>query len=223
MPQPQPDENDLPVTLPIFPLDGALLLPAGDLPLNIFEPRYIAMTKAALAGDRLIGMIQPCPCPEKMRDGARPFYQVGCAGRISSFEETPDGRFLINLHGIARFHLMDHHLTPEGYRTATVDFSAFKKDFSELPDLPDELRRHCLIEKLRDYLTREGLHVDWNLADHIPDSRFYTLLAMVCPFTSAEKQALLEAPCFIQRCSMLKTLLDIACAQDAQNAQDHPC
>ena len=212
------------VSLPIFPLSGVLLLPGGDLPLNIFEPRYVAMIKAALAGDRLIGMIQPCTCPEKFPEANRPFYAVGCAGRISSFEETSDGRFLINLHGIARFELLSHKLQESGYREAEVDFNNYVEDFREPEELPECLTRPSMIGKLRDYLGREGLSVDWDLAQNIPDYRFYTLLAMICPFTPPEKQALLEAPTFEQRCHMMKCLMDIACAEEeGRNSMEHPC
>lgn len=213
-----------PVNLPIFPLSGVLLLPGGDLPLNIFEPRYVAMIKAALAGDRLIGMIQPCPCSHKFADTVRPFYPVGCAGRISSFEETPDGRFLINLHGVARFELVSHKLTEQGYRMAEADFKAFTDDFREPEALPEHLTRPGMIDKLRDYLGREGLSIDWDLAEHIPDYRFYTLLAMICPFTPPEKQALLEAHTFEERCKMMKCLMDIACAEEeGRNSMERPC
>jgi uncharacterized protein len=216
--------EQMPVTLPIFPLEGAVLLPGGDLPLNIFEPRYVAMIKAALAGDRLVGMIQPCPCPEKMNAGARPFYLVGCAGRISSFEETKDGRFLINLHGIARFELLSHRLCEEGYRAAEVDFKQYTIDFKDPEELPECLTRPSLIDKLKNYLSREGLSIDWDLAQHIPDHRFYTLLTMICPFTAGEKQALLEAPTFEDRCQMMKCLMDIACAEEeGRNSMEHPC
>lgn len=212
------------LNLPIFPLGGVLLLPGGDLPLNIFEPRYVAMTKAALAGDRLIGMIQPCSCPDKVSQGARPFYNVGCAGRISSFEETSDGRFLINLHGVARFEILSHRLCEQGYREAEVSFQHYANDFQDPEPLPEEMTRPGMVEKMRDYLGKEGLSIDWDLADQIPDHRFYTLLAMICPFTSVEKQALLEAETFKDRCKMMKCLMAIACAEkEDRNPMDHPC
>jgi len=196
-----------------------VLLPGGDLPLNIFEPRYVAMTKAALAGDRLIGMIQPCNT-----DQTKPFYNVGCAGRISSFEETQDGRFLINLHGLIRFNLLSHRMMDQGYHMAEIDFSSYVDDFKECDKLPDELKRPQLIEKIQVYLGREGLSIDWDAASHIPDQRFYTLLAMICPFTPIEKQALLEATNFKERCKMLKCLMDIACAEEENNpCMERPC
>lgn len=219
-----PSFQQQPDCLPIFPLSGVLLLPGGDLPLNIFEPRYVAMVKAALAGDRMIGMIQPCACPHKFPEANRPFYAVGCAGRISSFEETPDGRFLVNLHGVARFELVSHELKESGYRQAKVDFSKFADDFREPAPLPDCLTRPEMVRNLRDYLDREGLSIDWDLAEHIPDYRFYTLLAMICPFTPPEKQALLEAGCFEQRCRMMKCLMDIACAEEeGRPSMERPC
>jgi len=215
----------MPVTIPIFPLEGVLLLPGGDLPLNIFEPRYIAMTKNAMGSDRLIGMIQPCETPDKITDEAcKPFYKVGCVGRISSFEETADGRFLINLRGLIRFNLLSHQMTDDGYRLAEVDFPSYARDLKECDQLPDELKRPKLIEKIQVYLGREGLSIDWDAASYIPDQRFYTLLAMICPFTSAEKQALLEAADFKERCKMLKCLMDIACADDEHKSYtERPC
>jgi Lon protease-like protein len=204
----------LPSTLSIFPLEGALLLPHGELPLNIFEPRYLAMVRTAIAGDRLIGMVQPCPCPDKIVAGARPFYEVGCAGRISSFEETADGRFLITLRGLARFRISAHELHAEGYRLATVDFADFAGDLAPPQPLPECLVRSTLIEKIEEYMENEGLSLDWDLAAKVPDQRFYTLLEMVCPFTPAEKQALLEAPNFEERCRLMKCLLDMACAEE---------
>lgn len=171
----------LPAELPIFPLEGVLLLPGGDLPLNIFEPRYLEMTKAALAGDRMIGMIQPCPCPHKMEEGARPFYTVGCVGRISEMEETSDGRLLINLHGVSRFHLVSHRLHDKGYRIGMVDFAAYEKDLSRPAPLPRMFDAQLLIDHLKEYLRKEELYLDWDLADQVPDHRFYTLLAMVLP------------------------------------------
>ena len=209
--------------LPIFPLEGVLLLPGGDLPLNIFEPRYLEMTQAALASDRLIGMIQPCPCPDKMEQGARPFYMVGCVGRISEVEETEDGRLLINLHGVSRFHLRTHQLHEGGYRIGEVDYQEYRKDVEESDRLPECMTRNCLIDHLKEYLSKEGLYLDWDLAKQVPDHRFYTLLAMVCPFSPAEKQALLEAPTVEQRCQMLKSLLELACAEQREQPKELPC
>lgn len=222
-----PIPDNAAAALPIFPLPDVILLPGGDLPLNIFEPRYIAMVRDALAGNRMIGMIQPCP--RVTGEGgtvccaAKPFYNVGCAGRISSFEELKDGRFLITLHGVSRFELETHTLTSAGYYQAKVDFKKYADDLREPNALPECMTRHCLIEKFQEYLERQELHVDWDLADAIPDHRFYTLLAMICPFTAAEKQALLEANTFEERCRMMKCMMEIACAEDNIPTQEFPC
>lgn len=213
----------MPSAIPLFPLEGVILLPGGDLPLNIFEPRYLAMVRAAMQSDQLIGMIQPCPCADKMEAAVRPFYQVGSAGKIVAIEETHDGRFLISLVGISRFNLVSHHLTDQGYRIGQVDFSAYAGDFHEPEALPACMTRACLVEKFEKYLAHHDMQVDWELASHIPDHRFYTFLAMICPFSAAEKQALLEAPDFEARCRMMKCMMDIACAEETLPPHERPC
>lgn len=216
-----------PVSIPIFPLPDVILLPDGDLPLNIFEPRYIAMVRHALAGDRLIGMIQPFPRTTieiEQEQQVSPFYRIGCAGRISSFDELKDGRFLINLQGVSRFELLSHDMTADGYYQAQVDFKQFIGDLHDPDPLPECMTRQCLMDKFQEYLQRQGLHVDWDMADAIPDHRFYTLLAMICPFTSAEKQALLEAKNFEERCRMMKCMMEIACAEEHHPpSPEFPC
>lgn len=213
------------LTLPIFPLPEVILLPGGDLPLNIFEPRYLAMVRDAMAGDRLIGMIQPYErATIDIAERQAPFYKIGCTGRISSFEELKDGRFLINLHGVSRFELLSHDMTEDGYYQAQVDITNYTDDLRDPEALPECMTRQCLMEKFQEYLEKQELHVDWDMADAIPDHRFYTLLAMICPFTSAEKQALLEAQSFEDRCRMMKCLMEIACAEDVHGAaSDLPC
>lgn len=215
--------DQMPQSVPLFPLEGALLLPGGDLPLNIFEPRYLAMVRAAMQADQMIGMIQPCPCPEKMAPETRPFYRTGCVGKIASIEETADGRFLIHLHGVSRFELLGHALTDQGYRTGVIDVKKYAQDFHEPAPLPECMTRSCLIEKFQQYLSRHDMQVDWDLASHIPDHRFYTLLAMICPFSPAEKQALLEAADFEERCRVLKCLMDIGCADETLSPPDQLC
>jgi len=215
--------DQMPELLKLFPLEGAVLLPGGDLPLNIFEPRYLAMVRAAMKSDQMIGMIQPCPCQDKMPSAVRPFYSVGCAGKISSIEETPDGRFVINLIGIARFEILSHALNENGYREAQVDFRKYAHDFKEPKPLPECMTRSCLIEKFQQYLARHDMMVDWDQAAQIPDHRFYTLLAMICPFSAAEKQALLEAEDFEARCRLMKCMMDIACAEETLPPAEHLC
>ena len=145
--------DDLPHLIPIFPLSGALLLPNGELPLNIFEPRYIAMTKAALSGDRLIGMIQPCGCSDEL-------YQTGCAGRISSFQETDDKRFLITLTGVCRFTFKDKTKTPDGFYQARVDWVGYEEDF-DTGDIANLVERDVFIPKLMNYLGHHDITLDW--------------------------------------------------------------
>ena len=150
---------DMPATLPVFPLTGVLLLPRGKLPLNVFEPRYLAMVEDVLGTpDKLIGMIQPT---EKERKGAvQPLYPVGCAGRITSWSETDDGRFLIQLSGIARFGLGEEISTMRGYRRFRPDFQRFAGDF----DVPDSggFDRKRLLAGLKAFFAAEGLQGDWD-------------------------------------------------------------
>lgn len=202
---PQPGtEPLLPTRIPLFPLREALLLPGGDLPLNIFEPRYVAMTQWAMSTDRLIGMIQPKSKPHDL-------YTIGCAGRITQFQETDDGRYLITLRGVNRFTLVGTpHMTAENYLLANVDWSAFSTDHEPPLEPPKHLCRKGLRELLEKFLARENLSVDWDQAACIPEAKFYTLLAMVAPFTASEKQALLEASDLSARCNLLVQMLEIA-------------
>ena len=175
--------NAAPETLPLFPLTGALLLPGGQLPLNIFEPRYLAMVDAALAGDRLIGMIQPM---EEL-DSARPrLYGAGCAGRITSFAETGDGRYLINLTGTRRFRLAEELAGDAPYRLARPDWKAFEVDVQEDPTAND-VDREDLLEALQDYLAVENLQVEREKAAEAPVDALIVSLAMGCPFQPNEK------------------------------------
>jgi len=180
---------DMPAALPVFPLSGVLLLPRGKLPLNIFEPRYLAMIEDALARpDKLIGMIQPT---EKERKGkVQPLFPVGCAGRITSWSETEDGRYLIQLTGIARFDIGAEIPTTRGYRMFDPDFGRFASDFEEPP--PGGFDRVRLVGALKAFFAAEGLEGDWNSIEQAPDERIVNTLAMLCPFSPDEKQSLLE-------------------------------
>ncbi|WP_142850501.1 LON peptidase substrate-binding domain-containing protein [Telmatospirillum sp. J64-1] len=205
-----PQFQDLPGELPIFPLEGALLLPRGRLPLNIFEPRYLAMTLDALRHpQRLIGMIQPT-APERS-DQVQPVYSVGCAGRISAFEETADGRLLIVLTGVARFRLAEELPQAEGgYRRVRPDFSEYADDLETLA--ATGFSRDQLVKMLKPYLHRVGMKVDWQVIDSASDLALVTTLAMICPFEPKEKQALLEAPTLAERASAMVTLMEMALA-----------
>jgi Lon protease-like protein len=187
---------DMPAALPVFPLAGVLLLPRGRLPLNIFEPRYLAMVEDALARpDKLVGMIQPT---EKERKGkVQPLYPVGCAGRITSWSETEDGRYLIQLTGIARFDLGAEIPSTRGYRMFAPDFGRFAGDFGEPP--PGGFDRARLIAALKAFFSAEGLQGDWDSIEHAPDERIVNTLAMLCPFSPEEKQGLLECATLAER------------------------
>lgn len=208
--------EELPATLPVFPLSGVLLLPRGKLPLNIFEPRYLAMTQDALGAGRLIGMIQPRRADDPAE--APELYEVGCAGRISQFAETDDGRFLITLTGVCRFAILGEIASMRGYRRAQVDWGRFRDDLAPPPAV--ELDRDALIERLKRYFAVQGIKADWNSIRATPDERLVTTLAMICPFEPGEKQGLLECPTLADRSEMLAALLDMAAAGREQG-DDH--
>ncbi|HYC03338.1 MAG TPA: LON peptidase substrate-binding domain-containing protein [Azospirillaceae bacterium] len=201
-----PTFDQLPPSIPVFPLTGVLLLPRGRLPLNIFEPRYLAMVQDALAADRMIGMVQPT---EQERPGHPPrLYGVGCAGRITSFAETEDGRFVLTLTGVARFRTGDEIPTMRGYRRVAPDWSAFRADLEDAG--PAELDRDRLGRALKSYFRQQGIQVEWEAIEKTPDERLVTSLAMICPFEPPEKQALLETPDLAERSKMLLALIEMA-------------
>ncbi|NBB83515.1 MAG: peptidase S16 [Alphaproteobacteria bacterium] len=211
-----PTFEELGPTLPVFPLSGVLLLPRGQLPLNIFEPRYLAMVDDALAGDRLIGMIQPSDGADG-RAKMPPLYGTGCAGRITALEETDDGRYLITLTGVARFRVDDELATTRGYRRCAVDFGPFRDDL-EAPEAEGEgaismLDRDRLGRALDPYFRQQGIKANWDAIAETPDERLITSLAMICPFGPSEKQALLEAPGLADRAEMMISLLEMAVLQ----------
>jgi Lon protease-like protein len=217
-----PPFERLPSTLPIFPLNGVLLLPRGKLPLNVFEPRYLAMFDDAMRGDRLVGMVQPCAenCSHKAQSGTGPaIFPVGCAGRITSFNESEDGRYLVTLTGLARFHVKDELPPLKGYRRVRVDWASFKADYEEGASAP--IDRSRLLELLQAYFRQQGLSANWDAIESAPDEKLVTSLAMICPFASNEKQALLEATCLRDRAKVMMALLEIAVA--AQMDGDDPC
>ena len=202
--------SDLPQVIPVFPLDGALLLPRGTLPLNIFEPRYLNMVDDAMAGDRIIGMVQTRPGGER----TRPFLQqVGCAGRITSFAETSDGRYLLTLTGVARFKLGDELPLETPYRQVKADFARFEADLQP-PDEDWSFDRERLLAALRAYLHQRSMDVDWGTAEEAPGEALVNSLAMALPFEPAEKQALLQADTLDSRVQALTALLEINAAAD---------
>ncbi|MGE3335547.1 MAG: LON peptidase substrate-binding domain-containing protein [Rhodospirillaceae bacterium] len=200
--------EDLPEELPIFPLSGALLLPWGRLPLNIFEPRYLNMTLDALGAGRIIGMVQP-DYDKGDKDAAEPaVYSVGCAGRIASFEETEDGRLLILLKGLCRFSVVREIEGRKGYRRVRASYDEFKADL----DVPAnfEVARELLFARLKPYLEANAMKISLDVLKGLSDSTLVTSLCMVCPFDPREKQALLEAKTLKARYDTLLALLQIA-------------
>jgi Lon protease-like protein len=196
----------LPAILPIFPLTGVLLLPRGKLPLNIFEPRYLAMTRYALAGERLIGMVQPCDLAAPAGDP--PVYPIGCAGRITSFSETEDGRFLITLTGVSRFRIRNELALAEGYRRIVPEWDEFARDLENEGE--PGFDRERLMRGLRAYFQHHQISADWEAVSSVSGDRLVTSIAMICPFEPSEKQALLEAPDLGERARMLTAIVEMA-------------
>ena len=196
----------LPAILPIFPLTGVLLLPRGRLPLNIFEPRYLAMTRDALAGERLIGMVQPS---NPAGSGSNPpVYPTGCAGRITSFAETEDGRFLITLTGTSRFRIREELPLLEGYRRVVPEWREFARDLENEDEAGFD--RDRLLRSLRAYFQQHQISADWDAVTAVPGERLVTSIAMICPFEPSEKQALLEAPDLDERARLLTAIVEMA-------------
>jgi hypothetical protein len=195
--------SDLPQVIPVFPLDGVLLLPDGTLPLNVFEPRYLNMIDDAMAGDRTIGIIQSRSGGDRQ---VPRLMEVGCVGRITSFTETPDGRYLITLTGVCRFTLRAELDLPTPYRQVRADYAAWLDDL-QAADEPDATARDALFEALKSYLDHRGLAMDWDAVRAAPVNALVSSLCMALPFDATEKQALLEAPSSPDRHAALITLL----------------
>jgi Lon protease-like protein len=204
---------DLPQVIPMFPLDGVLLLPRGQLPLNIFEPRYLNMIDDAIGGDRIIGMVQTAGGQR-----ARPHLSpVGCAGRITSYAETSDGRYLITLTGVARFRTGAELTVQTPYRQARVDFADFEDDLQS-PAEDARFDRKRFLKALKAYLARHALDVDWSTAEAAPEEALINSLSMALPFEPPEKQALLEAGDLCERRETLTALLEIDAAEPGEDS-----
>ena len=206
---------DLPSEIAVFPLTGALLLPRGRLPLNIFEPRYLAMTMDALGQGRLFGMVQPDARGKAGSQGPG-LYRIGCLGRLSSFSETDDGRLLITLIGVTRFRILEElPMAHGGYRRVRADYTDFVTDLLEAD--PPPLDRPALLGALRPYFQARGIEANWDAVEQTPDALLVTMLSMVCPFDPPEKQALLEAGEGSERADMLVALLHMGAAANMPN------
>jgi Lon protease-like protein len=203
--------GDLPEVIPVFPLPGALLLPRGQMPLNIFEMRYLAMVDDAFRdGHRLIGMIQPDIAHSASEDKPKLFH-VGCAGRITQFAESGDGRYILELTGVSRFKIVEELTVLTPYRQCKVDFFAFTDDLTARKG-EDEVDRKRLLEVLNDFLKVNNLKVDWGGIENAPNEALVNALAMMSPYGPPEKQAMLEAPDLKTRAEILiaVTEMDLA-------------
>ena len=209
--------EDVPAVIPVFPLPAALLLPRSELPLNIFEPRYVAMIDMALSGDRIVGMIQP-------DEGKGPgslgpsLCNVGCAGRITSFAETGDGRYMVTLTGVARFVVVEELVTNTLFRQCRVSAAPFIADFASNAD-ESQVDRNSVLKTFRDYLDAHNLEADWDSVGRASNETLINALAMMAPFGTAEKQALLEAPDLRARAETLVALTEMSLARDRSGSR----
>jgi uncharacterized protein len=202
---------DLPETIAVFPLPGALLLPRARLPLHIFEPRYLAMIEDCLkTRTRLIGMIQPRETPASgSRPAERRLQAIGCAGRLTGFSETEDGRYMITLSGVSRFRVKEEVQGFTPYRRCTVDWTPFGRDLGTSEDDPG-LNRDLFVDMLGRYFTKLKLSTDWGSLNEAEAELLINSLSMLCPFSPEDKQALLEAPSLTTRRETLVTLIEFA-------------
>ncbi len=210
---------DMPEVISVFPLPGALLLPRGQMPLNIFEPRYLAMVDDALRdGHRLIGMIQPDPKHAGPAD--KPvLFRVGCVGRITQLAESGDGRYLIELTGVARFRVEEELKVATAYRQCRVTFAPFADDFTARKG-EHLVDRAALLQALRDFLAANDLNADWDGIENAPNEALVNALAMMSPYGTAEKQAMLEAKDLKTRAEVLVALTEIELAK--KNTEGEP-
>jgi uncharacterized protein len=202
---------DLPDTLPVFPLPGALMLPRTRLPLHIFEPRYLAMIEDCMkTKHRLIGMIQPRETPQsEKRSGEKRLQAIGCAGRLTGFSETEDGRYMVTLSGSSRFRIKEEVQGFTPYRRCIVDWAPFARDLGPTEDDPG-FRREDFMGLLGRYFTKLNLSTDWNSLKEAETELLINSLSMLCPFSPEDKQALLEAPTLMTRRETIVTLIEFA-------------
>lgn len=197
---------DLPDTIPVFPLSGALLLPRARMPLHIFEPRYLAMIEDCLkTKHRLIGMIQPRETP----GGEKRLQAIGCAGRLTGFSETEDGRYMITLSGASRFRVLEEVDGFAPYRRCRVDWAPFSRDLGPA-EVDPGFGREAFLSALGRYFTKLNLSTDWSGLKEAEPELLVNSLSMLCPFSPEDKQALLEAPSLVTRRETLVTLIEFA-------------
>ncbi len=210
-----PKFSDLPSEIPIFPLAGAVVMPGVQLPLNIFEPRYLTMVSDALAGARLIGMIQPTS--ETLMDDAPEIHRVGCVGRITSYSETNDGRVILVLTGVCRFQVSRELAEHNGYRCVSVDWERFAADYhSDEGPIAD---RQGFMDSLKTYCTLQGVEIPWDDIGKMSDNDLTNLLCAHLPLSPEDKQALIETLHTPERASLMRGLLDMASASSMRVAE----
>ena len=193
------DSNNIPSSIPIFPLDNVLLLPFGKLPLNIFEERYIKMTLDSLQNHRMIGVIQP-------KNNNNELFQMGCIGKITSYIETPDYRLVLNLEGVCRFVLNERNLTPNGYYQAKINCQDY---LSDLNNMEPNVDRSALIQKYTNFFKMKKLDIDKDVLSETSNLQLLSTLAMLAPFNKIDKQAILESPNISTRISTINSILDL--------------
>lgn len=204
--------SELPESVPLFPLSGALLLPAGNMPLNIFEPRYLSMIDDAMAGDRIIGMIQPQFDAEHEAVDGDALCSIGCLGRITAYQEAGDGRLMVNLAGVSRFRLLDELEEVNGYRVGRV--AGFSDDFVDNEEAAKNVDREGLLTTFKQFLEANEMEADWDGVREASTEALVNTLSMMSPYGPAEKQALLEAPDLKTRSETLVAITEIMLARE---------
>ena len=207
--------RSMPEHFPVFPLSGTVLLPRGNLPLNIFEPRYLAMIRDAMQTDQIIGMVQPRD--DDPNDLTPELYRTGCVGHISNFQETDDGRYLVTLSGLCRFDIVEELDVTTPYRQVVADFRRWHEDLQ--PETPPDSLRGTLVAALRGYFDHHEIEADWKAIENAPFTGLITSLAMICPFQASEKQALLETDTLERQAKLLTALMQMALMEDGDDAR----
>ena len=200
-------DQDIPTTFPVFPLSGAVLFPQTRLPLNIFEPRYLSMIDAVLAGSRYVGMVQPRQTTQETVADEDAIYDVGCLGRLTAFAETDDGRYVVTLTGITRFRIVSEFELKDGYRSVQANFKEFAP---ELSPVDNEFDRLGFMETLTAYLMTLGAEENQETFEHADDQALVSTIAMAAPFTPEEKQAILECPRLGDQARLMRSIMEMA-------------
>ena len=217
-------KNELPKKIPIFPLSNFIIFPKTSVPLNIFEPRYLAMVRDALADkQRIIGMVQPRTPDLDDNRGASGYggdqpvlYKIGCAGRITSFTESEDGRYLLTLSGVCRFDIGEEMAGKDDYRRVIADFKRFRDDVSDPPVF--DIDRDRLLLAVKEYFALHNIEINWDAIQATPDDKLITSLAMTCPFGPNERQALLETQTAASRADLIIALLEMAIMENSSTS-----